>query len=206
MNGKQTDPAISADNNGNFIITWTYIAQDNSYFGGIYGRQFNNEAQPTSGDITFASTQVSSHYFGPSYVAMSEAGFAVVTWNYGLYFYQSVLEPYSDVFIIDGQRVGTGVTYGSSVSFDYNNRYALAYTQEQADGVGGTPMLPVTDSYVTVYEITELDTQDDDDDLFAEGPDEPADDAANDNADDVDEADGLVNLSVGQRLRSTKYA
>ena len=101
LNGQQIDPSISANLDGAFIVSWTYIAQDNSYFGGVYGRQFNNEAESLTGDITFASSQVSSNYYGPSYTAMSDGGFAVVMWNYGSDLYLSALEPGSDVFIID---------------------------------------------------------------------------------------------------------
>ncbi|MBQ9874198.1 MAG: trypsin-like serine protease, partial [Thermoguttaceae bacterium] len=154
LNGVQDDPCVSADKDGNFIVTWTYVAQDNSYFGGIYGRQFNNEAQPTTGDIIFDTSQVSSNYYGPSYVAMSEDGFAVITWNYGTNFYQSILAPYGANFIVDKSLVAANA-YGASVSFDYNHRYALAYTQEDAAGAGGTTTLPVTDSYVQVYEIVD---------------------------------------------------
>ncbi|MBR5760257.1 MAG: hypothetical protein IKX88_16845, partial [Thermoguttaceae bacterium] len=206
LNGRQTDPTISADSDGNFIVAWTYIAQDNSYFGGIYGRQFNNEAQPTTGDITFASSQVSSHYYGPAYVAMSEEGFSVVTWNYGTQFYQSVLEPYNDVFIIDGQLVSDNA-YGSSVSFDYNNRYALAYTQEQTDGVGGTPSLPVTDSYITIYEITANETEEDDGNVFATAADVTTDTNNNNNNNNTnDNTTASTSLSVGERQSSEKYA
>ncbi|MBQ4203156.1 MAG: trypsin-like serine protease, partial [Thermoguttaceae bacterium] len=207
LNGIQTDPCVSADEDGNFIVTWTYIAQDNSYFGGIYGRQFNNEAQPTTGDITFASSQVSSNYYGPSYVAMSSDGFAVVTWNYGTDFYQSVLEPYNDVFIIDAQLVASNA-YGSSVSFDYNDRYALAFTQEEADGVGGTPALPVTNSYVTVYEISAVETEPEDTDVFATSTSNGDTNAnnntnGNDNQTNAAAASGVI--AVGERKTSTSY-
>ena len=97
---------------------------------------------------------------------MSPDGFSVVTWNYGTDFYQSVLEPYNDVFILDAQLVASAA-YGSSVSFDYNDRYALAFTQEETDGVGGTPSLPVTNSYVTVYEISAVETEQEETDVFA---------------------------------------
>ena len=201
LNGIQDDPSISSNSDGNFLIAWTYVAQDNSYFGGIYGRQFNNEAQPITGDITFASSQVSSNYYGPSYVAMSEDGFAVVTWNYGVDFYQSVLEPYSDVFIVDGEQVATNA-YGASVSFDYNNRYALAYTVEEEDGVGGTASLPVTDAYISIYEIVATDAADEEDDIFATSANNNNN---NGNNGDNNNDDAATSLAVGQRQASEKY-
>ena len=158
LNGKQVDPSVSSDVDGAFIVSWTYIAQDNSYFGGIYGRQFSNAAEPITGDITFASSQVSSNYYGPSYTAMSDDGFAVVMWNYGADLYQAALEPHSDVFIIDGEQIATNA-YGSSVDFDYNERYAISYTVEEESDAAGTTGLPTTDVYLTIYAITVSETE-----------------------------------------------
>ena len=159
LNGQQVDPSISSDVDGAFIVSWTYIAQDNSYFGGIYGRQFNNEAESLTGDITFASSQVSSNYYGPSYTATSDDGFSVVMWNYGTDLYMSALEPGNDVFIIDAQQIASNA-YGSSVDFDYNERFAIAYTLEQANEAAGTTNIPQTDVYLTVYAITKTENGD----------------------------------------------
>ncbi|MCF0235074.1 MAG: hypothetical protein HUK22_08900, partial [Thermoguttaceae bacterium] len=163
-NGYQADPVVAGDASGNFIVSWTTYAQENSYFGGIYGRQFNNDAQPLTGDMTFATSQVSTYYFGPSYVAMNDAGFAVVMWNYQKNLYHTVLEPNSDVRIADAEVVGTEgtdvFTYGSSVSFDYNNRYMIAYTSENADDPAGTTKYPATDVYLAAFSIVENDSTD----------------------------------------------
>ena len=206
LNGSQVDPAISADLDGAFMITWTYLAQDNSYFGGIYGRQFNNDAEPMTGDITFASSQVGTNYYGPSTVAMSDDGFAVVLWNYGTELYQSVLEPCSDVFIVDGEQIASNA-YSPSVDFDYNERYAISYTQEETGGVGGTTSLPVTDVYVAVYGITKS-AQADEETAF----DYTTDSVTTTDSNDTTTGTGTTNdtttiggLYVGQRKSSTLY-
>ncbi|MBR4975788.1 MAG: hypothetical protein IKY61_01950, partial [Thermoguttaceae bacterium] len=156
-NGRQTDPTIGADKDGAFIVAWTSEAQDNSYFGGVYARQYNALAQPVTGDITLASSQVSTNYYGPADAAMSDDGYAVVAWNYSSSawdfavsstgestLYHSVLEPQSAKFIVDHEVVAEGA-YGASVSFaysvldektgDYAARFGIAYTLQ--DGAAG---------------------------------------------------------------------
>ncbi|MBQ2849947.1 MAG: hypothetical protein IJE77_05655, partial [Thermoguttaceae bacterium] len=81
-NGRQTDPTIGADKDGAFVVAWTSEAQDSSYFGGVYARQYNALAQPVTGDITLASSQIGTNYYGPADAAMSDDGYAVVAWNY----------------------------------------------------------------------------------------------------------------------------
>ncbi|MDO5309716.1 MAG: trypsin-like peptidase domain-containing protein [Planctomycetia bacterium] len=211
-NGVQTDPTISADLDGNFIIAWTYIAQDNSYFGGIYGRQYDNLAQPTTGDITFASSQVSSNYYGPAYAAMADSGFAVVMWNYGADLYQAALEPYSDVFIIDNQLVANNA-YGSDVDFDYNERYAMVYSQEDASEAAGTTSLPTTDVYITIYNLTKSDDADEEENAFdytstttttTTGTNTSSTTNNTNNGDNTTDL-GETGLWVGLRQVSTKY-
>ena len=114
LNGKQTDPAISADNNGNFIITWTYIAQDNSYFGGIYGRQFNNEAQPTSRYHLREHSPLPLFYPHTSQQSRLRSCY-VELWPLFLSIRPRAVQRR---FIIDGQRRHGG-NLRPSVSFDY---------------------------------------------------------------------------------------
>ncbi|MGI6402214.1 MAG: hypothetical protein ACOX0A_08925 [Thermoguttaceae bacterium] len=199
-NGQQIDPSISSDVDGGFIVTWTYIAQDNSYFGGVYGRQFNNEAESLTGDITFASSQVSSNYYGPSYTAMSDEGFAVVMWNYGPDLYMSALEPGSDVFIFDGVQIANNA-YGSSVDFDYNERFAITYTQETPSDSSGTTNLPQTDVYVSIYAITEVPGAEDENAFdYTPGTIVGEDDEGN-----ADDENGGMGLYVGTRKTSVRY-
>ncbi|MBR5244176.1 MAG: trypsin-like serine protease, partial [Thermoguttaceae bacterium] len=157
-NGRQTDPTIGADKDGAFIVAWTTEAQDASYFGGIYARQFNTMAQPVTGDITLASSQIGTNYYGPADAAMSDDGFAVVAWNHDVSWklesssvgetalYYSVLEPQSAKFVVDHELVAEG-GYGASVSFayslldektgDYSARFGLAYTVQAGGGATG---------------------------------------------------------------------
>ncbi|MBR4975679.1 MAG: hypothetical protein IKY61_01400, partial [Thermoguttaceae bacterium] len=157
-NGRQTDPTIGADKDGAFIVAWTTEAQDASYFGGIYARQFNTMAQPVTGDITLASSQIGTNYYGPADAAMSDDGFAVVAWNHDVSWklesssvgetalYYSVLEPQSAKFVVDHELVVEG-GYGASVSFayslldektgDYSARFGLAYTVQAGGGATG---------------------------------------------------------------------
>ncbi|MBQ5789586.1 MAG: hypothetical protein IIW01_04800, partial [Thermoguttaceae bacterium] len=145
-NGRQTDPTIGADKDGAFIVAWTSEAQDNSYFGGVYARQYNALAQPVTGDITLASSQIGTNYYGPADAAMSDDGYAVVAWNYNTSatgattLYYSVLEPQSAKFIVDHEVVAEG-GYGASVSFaysvldektgDYSARFGIAYSLQE---------------------------------------------------------------------------
>ncbi|MBQ9126385.1 MAG: hypothetical protein IJY15_01340, partial [Thermoguttaceae bacterium] len=145
-NGRQTDPTIGADKDGSFIVAWTTEAQEASYFGGIYARQFDSLAQPVTGDITLASSQIGTNYYGPADAAMSDDGFAVVAWNYNVSaygattLYYSVLEPQSAKFIVDHEVVADG-GFGASVSFayslvdeqtgDYAARFGIAYTLQE---------------------------------------------------------------------------
>ncbi len=205
LNGKQIDPTIASDLDGNFIVAWTYLAQDNSYFGGVYGRQFNNLAQPVTGDIVFDSAQVSTNYYGPAYAGMSDDGFAVVIWNYGDSLYQAALEPQSSVFILDKASVATGGVYGSSVAFDYNGRYTISYTSD--DGEGGTTVFPTTNAYLTVYEITEVELEEGDEEgnAFASSATSAGTNNANDNANANANGDEEAGLYVGRRIASEKY-
>ena len=145
-NGRQTDPTIGADKDGAFIVAWTSEAQDASYFGGVYARQYNALAQPVTGDITLASSQIGTNYYGPADAAMSDDGYAVVAWNYNTSatgattLYHSILEPQSAKFIVDHEVVAEG-GYGASVSFayslldekngDYSARFGIAYSLQE---------------------------------------------------------------------------
>ncbi|MBR4103709.1 MAG: trypsin-like serine protease, partial [Thermoguttaceae bacterium] len=182
LNGRQTDPTIGADKDGAFIVAWTSEAQKSSYFGGIYARQFDSLAQPLTGDITLASSQIGTNYYGPADAAMSADGFAVVAWNYNTSrdgattLYHSVLEPQSAKFVVDHEVVAQG-GYGASVSFtyglldnetgDYTARYGIAWTQQEgaaeedddeaaANAVLDVTLstLPATNVASAVYELT----------------------------------------------------
>ncbi|MBP3558446.1 MAG: trypsin-like serine protease, partial [Thermoguttaceae bacterium] len=143
-NGRQTDPTIGADRDGAFVVAWTTEAQEASYYGGVYARQYNALAQPVTGDITLASSQIGTNFYGPADAAMSDDGFAVVAWGYNDWndktgastLYHSILEPQSAKFVVDHEVVAEGA-YGASVAFaysvvdektgDYAARFGIAY-------------------------------------------------------------------------------
>ncbi|MBR4833814.1 MAG: trypsin-like serine protease [Thermoguttaceae bacterium] len=182
-NGRQTDPTIAADKDGAFIVAWTSEAQDASYFGGVYARQFDSLAQPVTGDITLASSQIGTNYYGPADAAMSDDGYAVVAWGYNDWqdttgastLYHSVLEPQSAKFIVDHEVVAEGA-YGASVAFaysvvdektgDYAARFGIAYNVQGGVATGGDDAtanalldetlagLPTVRFESAVYEIT----------------------------------------------------
>ncbi len=221
-NGRQTDPTVAADKDGAFVVAWTTEAQDSSYFGGIYARQFNSLAQPVTGDITLASSQIGTNYYGPADAAMSDDGFAVVAWNYNTSrdgsatLYHSVLEPQSAKFIVDHEVVAEG-GYGASVSFayslvddktgDYSARFGIAYTlqegaaadddDETANAVLDETLaaLPTTTVASAVYEITG--NLQEEEEVVVE------DDAADDDADDEEENVSDEVIHVGSRETSS---
>ena len=126
-NGIQTDPTISCDRYGNFVVGWVTYAQDGSYFTGIYGRWFDRDGNVLTSDVAISHEWTSSQYM-PT-VAMSDDGHVVFAWSDIIApasVYKSVFRPNSYVPVIDEETVATG--YEPSIAFDSNNRYIITYT------------------------------------------------------------------------------
>jgi hypothetical protein len=74
----QSNPAVAADANGNFIIVWNSQGQDSSS-NGIFGRQFNSDCTPADDEFQINTTTVGNQT-EPA-VAMNSSGFFIVAWQ-----------------------------------------------------------------------------------------------------------------------------
>ncbi|RMF62990.1 MAG: hypothetical protein D6742_18730 [Cyanobacteria bacterium J069] len=74
----QIDPAIAVDSSGNFVITWSSVAQDDSGFN-VYARRFNAAGTALSAEIPV--NQTTAGYQNSAAVRMDAAGNFVVVWN-----------------------------------------------------------------------------------------------------------------------------
>lgn len=76
--GEQRYPALAADNNGNFVVTWE-DDRDNNGFYQIYARGFNSNGSERFADITVNSV-ASGQQLRPA-IAMDYSGRFVVSWQ-----------------------------------------------------------------------------------------------------------------------------
>jgi hypothetical protein len=86
----QLESAVTALNDGGFVVTWSSYYQDGSY-NGVYGQRYDGSGQP-QGDEFRVNTYTASDQSQPAVTALSDGGF-IVTWssadqdgsNYGVY-------------------------------------------------------------------------------------------------------------------------
>ncbi|MDO4586169.1 MAG: trypsin-like serine protease [Planctomycetia bacterium] len=135
-NGAQTDPAIDSDDDGNFVISWTTDGQYESYFGGIVARWYGKDGLSISGEVyvSYIDNPYGVPHYGKSQVAVSPEGYVVITYDWSnSSVYKSVYAPGSTTPFVDDELVSQDA-YGSSVDFDDNGRYVLAYTSTAEEG------------------------------------------------------------------------
>ena len=70
-------PAIAADANGNYVVTWTSAGQDGDQ-GGIFARRFDSTGDPL-GDEFRVNTTITGDQVSPA-IAMRDTGDFVITW------------------------------------------------------------------------------------------------------------------------------
>jgi hypothetical protein len=78
--GYQKSPAVAADADGDFVVTWGSAEQD-GLAGGIFGRRFDSSGTPQAVEFQVNSYTSSAQQY--SAVAMSAAGSFVVVWESG---------------------------------------------------------------------------------------------------------------------------
>ena len=158
LNGDQNDPAIAADSQGNFVITWA-SAQDGSGWG-VYAQRYSNTGAKLGAEFRVNKTTIHDQY-QPAIDWASNKAF-VITWTS---FNQDYPEDadvrdygiFARMFNADGTdyidaRVGTSpigefrvnaITLGnqvdSAVSMDADGHYVVTWTgPERATGATST--------------------------------------------------------------------
>jgi subtilisin-like proprotein convertase family protein len=132
--GRQYEPSVAMDDQGNFVISWTNEGQDLSYFHGITAQQFDRYGQRV--DAEFMVNLEDTAHHEDSFVAMSADGNYVVTWTRTED--PGVVVPSGYVASVQAKvygqqgtelasqfRVGGGGN--SSASFDANNNWLVAW-------------------------------------------------------------------------------
>ena len=74
----QSIPALAADANGNFVVVWSSYDQDGDS-GGIFGRHFDADSNPISGEFQINSTTAGNQ--SCPVIAMNPAGNFIVAWH-----------------------------------------------------------------------------------------------------------------------------
>ncbi len=77
--GKQFQPALAMDAQGNFVVSWSSYGQDNS-FQNLYARRFDAEGTALGSEFQVNSNNTTV-YHRRSDVAMDAAGNFVITWD-----------------------------------------------------------------------------------------------------------------------------
>jgi len=75
----QSNPAVAADANGNFIVVWNSYGQDGNS-NGIFGQQFNPDCTPAGDDEFQINTTTTGNQSEPD-VAVNSAGSFVIVWQ-----------------------------------------------------------------------------------------------------------------------------
>jgi len=97
----QSDPALAADSNGNFIITWSSYAQDGDS-GGIFAQRFDVNYSPL-GDEFQINTTTGGNQTDPDIAADSAGNFIVVWHGPG----PKQEDIFAQRYDFDGQTVGS---------------------------------------------------------------------------------------------------
>jgi hypothetical protein len=101
--GFQGSGAVTALNDGGFVVTWTSSGQDGSS-GGIYGQRYDASGAAAGSEFR-VNTETASNQAYPSVTALNDGGF-VVTWTS-----YAIADSYGDIY---GQRYdASGVAQGT---------------------------------------------------------------------------------------------
>jgi hypothetical protein len=76
--GDQVDPAVAADQNGDFVVSWSSFGQDGSALG-VFARRFDAAGVPQGPD--FGVNRYTAGNQDASGVAMDDDGAFIVTWT-----------------------------------------------------------------------------------------------------------------------------
>ncbi|MCA9093375.1 MAG: hypothetical protein KDA68_07805 [Planctomycetaceae bacterium] len=139
--GRQDNPAIAMDADGDFVITWDSYGQDGDLYG-IYAQRYNASGSPQGSEF-----RVNSHTTGSQAVpaiGMDADGDFVITWqSYGQD--GSVMGIYSQRYNASGVPQGsefrvnsytTSHQYPSTVGMDDFGNFIIAWSSYEQDGSG----------------------------------------------------------------------
>jgi hypothetical protein len=137
----QLFPAVTADAAGNFVVVWESFGQDGDIHG-IFGRRFDAEGNPTTGEFA-VNTYTTSAQYEPA-VAMDGAGGFVVVWQ--SYLQDGTLSTiFGQRFDADGNRLGgefqvnsytNGAEYRPAVAASADGGFVVAWDTVDQEGVG----------------------------------------------------------------------
>ncbi|MDR1958716.1 MAG: trypsin-like serine protease [Planctomycetaceae bacterium] len=156
--GYQMQPSIGMDRDGNFIIAWADFRQDNSWFSGITAKWYDRDCNVMSSDVR-VSPEENLPKTQPS-VAISNDGYAVITYyttldsnvdsgtNASSSRYVVYAPGYYSEPVAQG-LVGGGISINAHVSFDWNNRFMITYTQNHPT----YDWIQYSDAYAEIYTI-----------------------------------------------------
>ncbi|MFO0999357.1 MAG: DUF4347 domain-containing protein [Planctomycetaceae bacterium] len=132
--------AIARDHAGNYVVVWSSNAQDGSGWG-VYGRRFDVNGQPLSGEFRINSTTSDNQQWAS--VAADRNGNFVVTWTstnqdgtaQSVYArrYSSAGVALSGEILINS--TATGIQKNSVISMNSSGQYVIAW---QGEGPGDT--------------------------------------------------------------------
>ncbi len=101
----QMKPKVSADNSGNYIITWQSYGQDDSYWG-IFGQKFNKNGKPVDSEF-LVNTTTSESQENASVINIGSGNF-IIAW-------ENSINKRVDLFI---KRFVNGKTFGEEININ----------------------------------------------------------------------------------------
>ncbi|WP_051312744.1 T9SS type A sorting domain-containing protein [Sporocytophaga myxococcoides] len=134
--GRQSNPAIAMDDNGNFVIVWTSSGQDGNS-GGVFGQRFNAAGQAIGSEFQVNTTTTGNQY--SSSVAMDSDGDFAVTWSspndadpsYGVYARCFDATGAAKTGEIHVNTYTTGVQRFSTIAMDNDGDFVVAWQSDQ---------------------------------------------------------------------------
>jgi hypothetical protein len=142
----QVSPAVAMDADGDFVVTWYSLGQDQSgdnFGGGIYAQRYNAAGVAQGGEFLVNTTTFFGQFF-PA-VAMDADGDFVVTWTsdqqdgsgYGIY-----AQRYNAAGVAQGGEFRVNTTTANSqqepaVAMDADGDFVLTWTSIGQDGMSG---------------------------------------------------------------------
>lgn len=171
-NLRQCTPAIGVDGTGGFVITWSTVAQDMSYYNRVGYQRYSRDGDRV-GDETLAPIQggdVTAVYLNPA-VAVSQDGHFALAWEMTTdpsYFNGAAYATSISALIYDATgayndfdgdpttedpdflALGAGAAGDPSLAFDRDNNLGVAWNVIVADNIGGGRTM---DSQAVVFDV-----------------------------------------------------
>lgn len=132
--GRQNNPAIAMDDDGNFVIVWTSSGQDGSS-GGVFAQRFLASGVPQGSEFQ-VNTYTTGNQYSPA-VAMDSDGDFTITWSssqdpqYGIFArqYDAAGGARGDEFQVNTYT--TGVQRFSAIAMDDDGDFVITWQSDQ---------------------------------------------------------------------------